>query len=229
MLTTSRRCIAHGENECHVIYSSFTDECQEKVRFRSFGTRPTQARSDSKLVDILVRVRYSNPLPPPPCPPKLLDIPTDPLRYARPEFLNAIANDTPLPMIVDAECGMPLDLSLWESLWDEDADDSGAWASCTRGSTDTIDLRTALNPDPDNLPTLDPKDRFLLGDPSSSSTPFSNGPTSGVVTSSSTPLPAHVPWLRKTEYLSREGVQRSQSIQEMSVPTAFFCKDLLIY
>lgn len=32
----------------------------------------------------------------------------------------------PLPMIVDAECGMPLDLANWEALWDEGADDSGA-------------------------------------------------------------------------------------------------------
>ena len=47
------------------------------------------------------------------------------MRYARPDFLNAIANDTPLPMIVDAECGMPLDLGRWECLWDDDADDSG--------------------------------------------------------------------------------------------------------
>ena len=48
------------------------------------------------------------------------------MRYARPEFLNALANETPLPMIVDAECGMPLDLGKWECLWEEDADDSSA-------------------------------------------------------------------------------------------------------
>ncbi|KAI6101369.1 RNA polymerase II-associated [Pisolithus sp. B1] len=149
----------------------------------------------SKL-DLLIRVRYSNPLPPPPCPPKLLDIPTNPMRYARPEFLNAIANETPLPMIIDAECGMPLDLGLWECLWDEEADES------------------TLNPDPNNLPPLDPKDRFLLGDPSSSSLPYTNG-TPAPTVGPSTPLPAHVPWLRKTEYLSREGVQRSQSVQEI--------------
>jgi RNA polymerase II-associated factor 1 len=46
------------------------------------------------------------------------------MRYARPEFLETIANDTPLPMIVDAECGMPLDLAQWECLWAEDGDDS---------------------------------------------------------------------------------------------------------
>ena len=46
------------------------------------------------------------------------------MRYARSDFLNAVANDTPLPMIVDAECGMPLDLGRWECLWDDDVDDS---------------------------------------------------------------------------------------------------------
>ncbi len=49
------------------------------------------------------------------------------MRYARPEFLNDIASDTPLPMIVDAECGMPLDLGKWECLWEQNADDSGGW------------------------------------------------------------------------------------------------------
>ncbi|GLB41845.1 putative paf1 [Lyophyllum shimeji] len=143
------------------------------------------SKKSSKL-DLLVRVRYSNPLPAPPCPPKLLDIPTNPIRYAQPEFLNALANDAPLPMIVDAECGMPLDLGKWESLWEEDADDS------------------SLNPDPLNLPPLDPKDAFLLGDLSAA--PYPNGSAHAPVT----PI-AHVPWLRKTEYISREGVQRSAS------------------
>ena len=58
----------------------------------------------SKL-DLLIRVQYSNPVPAPPCPPKLLEISTNPMRYAQPEFLNAIAEDT-LPMIVDVELGM---------------------------------------------------------------------------------------------------------------------------
>ncbi|KAG2039869.1 RNA polymerase II-associated [Suillus americanus] len=149
----------------------------------------------SKL-DLLVRVRYSNPLPAPPCPPKLLDIPTNPLRYAQPAFINAITNDTPLPMIIDAECGMPLDLGRWECLWGEDGDD------------------VTLNPDPDNLPSLDPKDRFLLSDPSTSAAPYTNGPTTS---GTATPLPAHVPWLRKTEYLSREGVQRTSTHESKQV------------
>lgn len=96
-------------------------------------------------------------------------------------------------MIVDAELGMPLDLGKFECLWEEGADDS------------------ALNPDPLNLPKLDPKDAFLLSDPSSST-----GITANVGTSSGTSTPlAHVPWLRKTEYISREGVMRSSSSQDM--------------
>ncbi|CCM04179.1 uncharacterized protein FIBRA_06341 [Fibroporia radiculosa] len=150
----------------------------------------------SKL-DLLIRVRYSNPLPAPPCPPKLLDTPTDPMRYARPEFLDDIAADTPLPMIVDGDLGMPLDLSRWECLWGENGDDS------------------ELNPDPDNPPVLDPKDELLLADPSTS-TPFSsNGfSTSGLTPSSSQTMMPNVPWLRKTEYLSREGVTRASLSQE---------------
>ncbi|KAF5383624.1 hypothetical protein D9615_003557 [Tricholomella constricta] len=154
------------------------------------------SKKSSKL-DLLVRVRYANPLPAPPCPPKLLDIPTNPMRYARPEFLNALANVTPLPMIVDAECGMPLDLGKWESLWEEDADDSG------------------LNPDPLNLPPLDPKDAFLLGDISAASGSYMNGSSN----TPATPL-AHVPWLRKTEYISREGVQRSGGHEPKHVQVA---------
>jgi RNA polymerase II-associated factor 1 len=119
------------------------------------------------------------------------------MRYARSDFLNVVANDTPLPMIVDAECGMPLDLGRWECLWDDDVNDS------------------TLNPDPENLPSLDPKDRFLLGDPSANSAPYTNGAAPASGSGASTPLPAHVPWLRKTEYLSREGVQRTSSIQEI--------------
>ncbi|KAG9312642.1 RNA polymerase II-associated [Chiua virens] len=151
----------------------------------------------SNKLDLLVRVRYSNPIPTPPCPPKLLEIPTNPTRYARPDFLNAIANDTPLPMVVDAEFGMPLDLGRWECLWDEEVDDS------------------SLNPDPENLPPLDPKDRFLLGDPSTNSAPYTNGVAAASGSGTSAPLPVHVPWLRKTEYLSKEGVQRSSSNQEI--------------
>ena len=70
-------------------------------------------------MDLLIRVRYSNPLPPSPCLPKLLDISTDPMRYARPEFLDDTATKTPIPVVVDGEIGMLIDLSRWDCLWKE--------------------------------------------------------------------------------------------------------------
>lgn len=144
------------------------------------------------------------------------------MRYARPDFLNAIANDTPLPMIVDAECGMPLDLGRWECLWDEDVDDSGPCHPFLHILPHSHDAHcSALNPDAENLPLLDPKDRFLLGDPSANAAPYTNGGAPASGSGASTPLPAHVPWLRKTEYISREGVQRSSSTQDMYVSSRF--------
>lgn len=148
---------------------------------------------------MLVRVRYANPIPPPPCPPKLLNIPTNPNRYALPEFLDAIADDAPLPMVLDAECGMPLDLSHWDSLWDDEADD------------------TDLHPDPERLPALDAKDVFLLEEIAGPAT-FANGPNGSAAAAAasagpSTPASTHVSWLRKTEYLSREISTRAQGVE----------------
>ncbi|KAL5492506.1 hypothetical protein ACEPAI_3953 [Sanghuangporus weigelae] len=129
----------------------------------------------SKL-DLLFKVRFQNPLPPPPIPPKLVNIPTNPSRYAAPDFTASLASETPLPMVVDAELGMPLDLSYYECLWEEGADDS------------------QINPDPEMLPPIDPKDAFMLVDAPMSST---NG-----TYSSGTPTTPQVSWLRKTEYIS---------------------------
>ncbi|KAH9990926.1 RNA polymerase II-associated [Russula vinacea] len=136
----------------------------------------------SKL-DLLVKVRYQNPLPAPPCPPKLLDIPTNPKRYTRPEFLDAATNEALLPMVVDAECGMPLDLGKWEALWEDGADDH------------------ALNPDPQNPPLLDPKDQALLLDPTGSALDYGRHHGHGGGTP---PIAANVSWLRRTEYISRD-------------------------
>ena len=107
-------------------------------------------------------------------------------------------------MIVDAECGMPLDLGRWECLWEEGGDDSGESPLCQTElsvETDATKFQPALNPDPQNLPPLDPRDRFLLEDPSSSTKAHTSG-------GPSTPLPQHVAWLRKTEYISRESTNK---------------------
>ncbi|KAH6687333.1 RNA polymerase II-associated [Plectosphaerella plurivora] len=63
--------------------------------------------------DFIARIRYANNLPPPPNPPKLLDIPNTGLssgQYTNPSFASRLARDQPLNIEADAELGMPLDL-----------------------------------------------------------------------------------------------------------------------
>ena len=74
--------------------------------------------------------------------------------------------------------------------------------------------RTELNPDPDNLPKLDPKDEFLAYDVSGSSANTNAPGTPG----QNVPL-ANVPWLRKTEYTSKSDGRAS--INEMYVLTSY--------
>ena len=65
-----------------------------------------------------MKVRYLNPVPPPPFPPKLLNVTTDINRFGEPSYLNELAASTPLPMLVDSEMGMPLDLNAYDGVWD---------------------------------------------------------------------------------------------------------------
>lgn len=61
---------------------------------------------------LLVRIRYSNPLPPPPFPPKLLTVKTDPARYSGYNFLSAYENEREVPVSVDGDGGMHIELGL---------------------------------------------------------------------------------------------------------------------
>jgi len=136
-------------------------------------------------LDLLFKVRYQNPLPSPPFPPKLLNIPTNPSRYARPDFVSSLASEVQLPMVVDAELGMPLDLSHWDCLWNDKLDDS------------------ELNPNPKNAPPIDPRDAFMLDETSL------HAQANGSSYASAAPSTPQVSWLRKTEYISKEGVNRA--------------------
>lgn len=63
--------------------------------------------------DYIARIRYSNALPPPPCPPKLLDIPNTGLssgQYTSAGFASRLAREQPSNIEADAELGMPIDL-----------------------------------------------------------------------------------------------------------------------
>lgn len=73
--------------------------------------------------DYIARIRYSNTLPPPPHPPKLLDIPNTGLasgQYTSPSFASRLAREQPLNIEADAELGMPLDLVGMPGVFDGD-------------------------------------------------------------------------------------------------------------
>jgi RNA polymerase II-associated factor 1 len=73
--------------------------------------------------DYIARIRYSNALPPPPNPPKLLDIPNTGLasgQYTAPGFASRLAREQPLNIEADAELGMPLDLIGMPGIFDGD-------------------------------------------------------------------------------------------------------------
>ena len=115
-------------------------------------------------------------------------------------------------MIVDAEMGMPIDLSRYPLLWDPNHTGEDY------GTHSTIELRTVLlstlpsdlNPDPNNLPELDPKDAFLVSDL------LSAHPNTASQASTSAAGPSmNVPWLRKTEYLSSNSTASIPAPREM--------------
>ncbi|KAI9646979.1 hypothetical protein NHQ30_004980 [Ciborinia camelliae] len=104
------------------------------------------ASSASRIVhqEYIARIRYSNALPPPPNPPKLLDIPNTGLasgQYTTPGFATRLARDQPLNIEADAELGMPLDLVGMPGIFDGDESS----------------IQAPLHP-----PQLHPHDRALL-------------------------------------------------------------------
>ncbi|KAI9867036.1 MAG: hypothetical protein M1813_000434 [Trichoglossum hirsutum] len=85
----------------------------------SSSTRPERVYHQ----DYIARIRYSNTLPPPPNPPKLLDIPGTGLegsQYTSTGFASRLAREQPLNIETDAELGMPLDLVGMPGIFDGD-------------------------------------------------------------------------------------------------------------
>ncbi|KAL7270931.1 hypothetical protein RUND412_006345 [Rhizina undulata] len=124
--------------------------------------------------DYIVRIRYQNNLPPPPCPPKLLDIPNNAAaQYTDPTFTSRLARMELLNMELDSELGLPLDLVPVPRIFD--GDDS------------------AIQP---IIPTppIDPRDRPLLRPASALGKASSRNAGAG----------SNVSFLRRTEYISSE-------------------------
>ena len=71
--------------------------------------------------DYIARIRYSNALPAPSMPPKLVDIPNPGLsQYLHPNFTARIVREQPINIEADAELGMPLDLVGLPGIFDGD-------------------------------------------------------------------------------------------------------------
>lgn len=138
-----------------------------------------------------MRVRFENPVPDPPFPPKLLNVTTDVARLGEPSYLDQLALSAPHPMLLDAEMGMPIDLNDFDGVWD--GDDS------------------AINPVHDAERVLDPADAELLA-------PLTIGGPNGVAGAAAHTGPAGKPevsWMRNTSYLAKmDGVARRRTVAE---------------
>jgi RNA polymerase II-associated factor 1 len=143
------------------------------------------------------RIRYPNPLPLPPYPPKLLAIPTPSSRYADPRtFGSRLATAHPLPMVVNSEAGMPLNMTDFPQAWYTDQE---------------IEADENIFPQLASSDDVDAEDAFLLSDllgklPSSSNT-LGRGTGTGKEIDK-----GQVTWLRRTEYLGAEKKRKEQSM-----------------
>ncbi|TNY18632.1 RNA polymerase II-associated protein [Rhodotorula diobovata] len=166
------------------------------------------AEGKQSKATLLVRVRYSNPLPPPPFPPRLLHVPTTPQRYAAYDFLTPIQGERELPLILDGELGIPLEYGRPAEGQDPDAE---YW----------LGNRSAIAPPKDApLPPQADEDAFLFEDPIPR-----NAAAAGPGAMPGTPARANVTdvskkvdvsWLRKTEYLSSEAGPSRQAMQQLN-------------
>lgn len=190
----------------------------------------SSSRSKRELID---RVRYPNPIPVPPYPPKLVKIRTEPSRYANPHFADRLASQQPIPLMVDVHAGMPIDLANFQNLWEGDL------------SEVVVPAQAKLEPK-----HLDDADAFLLQDFAANLPPTaSSNSTSGAIglitslkasddPASQATLQAalqqrhvqslgpgakaalaadDVTWLRRTEYLSAQQKNAQQQVHKPKV------------
>ncbi|GAA6017393.1 hypothetical protein JCM11491_006641 [Sporobolomyces phaffii] len=168
--------------------------------------------SKSSKQDLLVRVRYQNPLPPPPFPPRLLHVPTTPARYASYDFLNPLQSERELPMILDGELGLALE---YAKTRDGHPVETDYWL----GNREVIAPRNAV-PQP-----LADEDAFLFEEPATrpGASTGTQGPTgqsvgSGAAAAATESKKVDVSWLRRTEYLANETAVGGNKPSQLNTP-----------
>lgn len=188
----------------------------------------SSSRSKRELID---RVRYPNPIPVPPYPPKLVKIATEPSRYANPHFADRLASQQPIPMVVDVHAGMHIDLANFQNLWEGDLSEVTAPASATLDAKDLDDADAFLLQDfATNLPPASNSAAGAIGlitslkatdDPASQATlqaALQQRHTQSLGPGAKAALAADdVTWLRRTEYLSAQQKAAQQQVQKPKV------------
>lgn len=180
-------------------YDPYTMSSNKKSYVDPPYLKAHNAHLNSRL-DLLVRVRYLNPIPPPPFPPKLFNLPTNVHRLGEPSYLDHLASSTPLPMLVDSEMGMPLVLNNHERIWE--GRDEGEHTS----STGVCSL-SAINPTLDPNRVLDPADVVLLAPskPKIESTSSAKAPSQ----------PTEVSWMRSSNLFARKGGAKREALKAL--------------
>ena len=112
--------------------------------------------------EYIARIRYENPLPPPPGGVKLLEIPTPGMTYwASPAFTARMARQYPINIEADADLGMPIDLVGVPGIFDGDMSGKNQCGLIRLMNASLIPYCTAIMA-PEEPPPIHPRDRNLL-------------------------------------------------------------------
>lgn len=147
--------------------------------------------------DYIARIRHSNALPPPPLPPKLLDIPNTGLasgQYTAGNYAARLAREQPLNVDADAFGGMEINLVGLKGAFEGDGTSMRTLSQhrFVRANAWNQGLYFEEHP-----PPIDPADRPLLRPLATIGKPVA--------------ISAGVAFLRRTEYISQSGAKRSDS------------------
>ena len=176
---------------------SACDLVDEINRGSEMAAQPARPAERGYHQDYIARIRYENPLPPPPGAPKLLNIPTEGLNYyCSAAFSSRLVRQQPLNIEADAELGMPIDLVGMPGIFDGDESCKFNFDMSHSISTRANSLHVAIQA-PLAIPPVHPKDKNLLRPLSELGKPKFN--------------PAGYSFLRRTEYISSDAKARAEA------------------